>query len=145
VPSAFAHRSAWDVDIRSWEITALFQAQHSQARPLDGFLKDVDGPGQAEAAQAVLPGFEARKTDLDVLPGFFLFHPPEEVSVCRIQVAQGFLRRTFGHVVHLDASYIQARPVFLSAFSSRCRSIAVGTFCPALQASIFRANPQLQA
>jgi len=58
----------------------------------------MNGTRQPEATQPILLRLELRKTCLDLPAGFLGFHPPEEVSIGLIQVAQRFLGGTLGYL-----------------------------------------------
>ena len=60
----------------------------------------MKGTRQPETTQPVLLRLELREACLDLPAGFLLLHPPEEVGIGLIQVAQRFLWGTFGYCVH---------------------------------------------
>src|SRR5664280_1229024 len=96
----FTYCGAQDVDILHRQVTALFQSQASQARQLDGMLKDMNGTRQPESTHTVLLRLEFREACQDLSACFLLLHPPEEVSISLVQVSQRFLGGTLGHFVH---------------------------------------------
>jgi hypothetical protein len=83
------------------QIAMLFQAQAAQSGQLDGIREDDNGAGQAKTTQPTLLGLGLRIAEYARQLAFSLERTTtEELREGGVQVAQRFLRRTLGDLVH---------------------------------------------